>query len=59
MFPGKQKKKRTDCPVFSPLLPILEPYKAVVPNVFHMRNGLLEEKFFRRPGSVVVSGWFK
>lgn len=49
MLPGKQKK-RIDCPVlfcfFFSLLPILEPYKAVVPNLFRIRNGFVEETFF-------------
>ena len=43
-------KKRIDCPVlfcfFFSLLPILEPYKAVVPNLFRIRNGFVEETFF-------------
>ena len=49
MLPGKQKKGLIVqfCFVFFfSLLPILEPYKAVVPNLFRIRNGFVEETFF-------------
>ena len=45
MLPGKQKKGLI-VQFFFPLLSILEAYKAVVPNLFHIRNSFVEETFF-------------